>query len=87
MLNLINGFVTVRSSSSRLPKKCFLDFFGISVLEHIILRCKFGGINPIICTTTNKRDDKIINVARKLNVKFFRGPENNKILRLSLIHI
>lgn len=84
MLNLINGFVTVRSSSSRLPKKCFLDFFGISVLEHIILRCKFGGINPIICTTTNKKDDKIINIARNLNVKFFRGPENNKILRWML---
>jgi spore coat polysaccharide biosynthesis protein SpsF len=84
MLNQVDGFVTVRSSSSRLPKKCFLDFFGISVLEHIILRCKFGGINPIICTTTNKKDDKIIKFAKRLKIRFFRGPEKNKILRWML---
>jgi len=84
MLKQINGFITVRSSSSRLAKKCFLDFLGISVLEHIILRCKFGGINPIICTTINKEDDKIIETAKKLNIRFFRGPENNKILRWML---
>lgn len=77
----INGFITVRSLSSRLPGKCFLDFFGIRVLEHIILRCIFGGINPIICTTHNKKDDEIVKIAKKFEIKFFRGSENNKILR------
>jgi spore coat polysaccharide biosynthesis protein SpsF len=80
-LKEINGFITVRSSSSRLPRKCFLDFFGINVLEHIILRCKLGGINPIVCTTNRKRDDKIIKIAKSLKVSYFRGPEVNKILR------
>ena len=77
----IYGFITVRSSSSRLHNKCFLDFFGVTVLEHIILRCIFGGINPIICTTYNKKDDEIIKIAKKFKIKFFRGSENNKILR------
>jgi spore coat polysaccharide biosynthesis protein SpsF (cytidylyltransferase family) len=77
----VNGFITVRSSSSRLSKKCFLDFFGVTVLEHVVLRCKLGDINPIICTTYNKKDDKIVKIAKKLKIKYFRGPENNKILR------
>jgi spore coat polysaccharide biosynthesis protein SpsF len=84
MSKKIHGFITVRSSSSRLPNKCFFDFFGINVLEHIILRCKFGGIEPVVCTTNNKKDDKIAKIAKKIGVKFFRGSENNKILRWML---
>ena len=74
-------FITVRSSSSRLKKKCFLDFGNITVLEHIILRCICGGLIPIVCTTKNKCDNKIIKLAKSMKVKFFRGSESNKILR------
>jgi len=74
-------FITVRSQSSRLQKKCFLDFGGITVLEHIILRCIYGGLTPVICTSENKADKKIIKIAQLMNVKYFIGPEKNKILR------
>jgi len=74
-------FITVRSSSSRLKNKCFLDFGGITVLEHIIFRCIYGGLIPIICTSENPADRKIINLAQSMKVKYFRGPEKNKILR------
>lgn len=74
-------FITVRSSSSRLKNKCFLDFGGIMVLEHIILRCFYGGLKPIVCTSDNKADKKIIKLARLMNVEYLVGSENNKILR------
>lgn len=75
------GLITVRSNSKRLKNKCLLKFGKINVLEHIILRCKFCGITPVICTSRKKSDDKIINIAKKMNAKFFRGPEKNKLLR------
>jgi len=74
-------FITVRSSSTRLKKKCFLDFGNITVLEHIILRCIYGGLSPVICTTEKMVDRKIIKLAKSMNIKFFQGSEKNKILR------
>lgn len=75
------GLITVRVSSSRLPFKCFMNINGISVLEHVLIRCLIGGIEPIICTSRNPKDKKIINFAKKNRIKFFAGPEKNKILR------
>ena len=76
-----NCFITVRSSSSRLRNKCFLEFGGITILEHIILRCIYGGLKPIICTSENNVDKQIIKIAQLMNIQYFRGPEKNKILR------
>ncbi len=78
----IPGFITVRSSSSRLPLKCFLPFGKDSnVLEHIIRRAKHYNIDPIICTSTDPSDDLIEKLAIKEKVKFFRGSLNNKLQR------
>jgi len=79
---MINGFITVRTGSSRLPNKCLLKFGkSDSVLEHIIERTKRYNINPIICTSTNKNDDIIEEISSKKNIQIFRGSENNKIKR------
>jgi spore coat polysaccharide biosynthesis protein SpsF len=77
----IPAFITVRSSSSRLPNKCFLPFGKMSVLEHVIQRTKDYGLEPIVCTTCEPEDDLIFETASKLNVKFFRGSKVNKLLR------
>ena len=74
-------FITVRSSSTRLKKKCFLNFGSITVLEHIILRCIYGGLLPVICTTEKVADKKIIKIAKIMNIKYFQGSEKNKIFR------
>ena len=79
----IPAFITVRSSSTRLPEKCFLPFGEGSVLEHIIKRVRHYDLDPIICTTIEKSDDPIVELAKKCNVKFFRGPVANKLLRWS----
>ena len=49
-------FITVRSSSSRLKKKCFLKFGSYTIIDHIILRCINFNLIPVICTTQNKND-------------------------------
>ena len=79
----IPAFITVRSSSNRLPKKCFLPFGKGSVLEHVIRRVKHYDLDPIVCTTTEDSDDAIVDLAKKCNVKFYRGPIANKLLRWS----
>jgi spore coat polysaccharide biosynthesis protein SpsF (cytidylyltransferase family) len=79
----IPAFVTVRSTSSRLPEKCFLPFGEVSVLEHVIHRAQHYGLEPIVCTTEEQTDDAIVELAIKCNVKYYRGPTANKLLRWS----
>ena len=75
------AFITVRTSSSRLKKKCLLKFGKFKVIEHIILRALKGGITPIMCTTTSTSDNVLENFAKKKKIKFFRGSIKNKIQR------
>jgi spore coat polysaccharide biosynthesis protein SpsF len=78
----IPGFVTVRSSSSRLPGKCFLPFGdNCNVLEHIVRRAKHYDIEPIICTSVDSSDDQIEQLAKKEGVRHFRGSLSNKLQR------
>lgn len=79
----ISALISVRSSSSRLAEKCFLSFGECSVLEHIIQRSLYYGLDPIVCTTTHDSDNAIEELATGCNVKFFRGPIKNKLLRWS----
>ena len=75
------GFITVRSNSSRLKKKCLLNFGKYKVVEHIIRRCMINKIKPIVCTTRHPEDNIIVKISKKLKVDFFRGSEKNKIKR------
>jgi len=83
MLNKFIGIILVRSQSTRLPGKCFLNFGKVNILEHMILRSRHFKIEPIICTTNKKKDNKIIAISKKYRVKFFRGSERNKIKRIN----
>jgi spore coat polysaccharide biosynthesis protein SpsF (cytidylyltransferase family) len=75
------GFITVRTSSTRLPKKCLLSFGESTVLNHIIRRTVSYDIEPIVCTSTSKEDDIIEEIANKEGVKCYRGPLDNKLQR------
>lgn len=78
------GFISVRTSSSRLNNKCLLNFGSFNTLiEFIINRCSNYKIEPIICTSTDKSDDIIESIANKNKVKVFRGSLENKINRWS----
>ena len=78
---MINGMITVRSSSTRLPNKCHLPFGEHSVIDHIITRAKHFDINPIICTTKEPEDDSLEEIAAKHDVRFYRGPVEDKLVR------
>lgn len=77
----IPSLITVRSTSKRLPGKCFLSFGGVSVLEHVVLRARHYGLAPIICTTRDPEDDRITELAESAGVPHYRGPTDNKLLR------
>jgi spore coat polysaccharide biosynthesis protein SpsF len=78
---MVNGLITVRSKSTRLPEKCFLPFGDGNVIEHVIRRAKFFKINPIVCTTNEIEDDRIAEIAQKEGVGCFRGSVKDKLLR------
>jgi len=80
---LIPVFITVRSTSSRLPSKCFLPFGDFCVLEHVVHRARHYGLDPIICTTRTPDDDAIVELAERCEALCFRGPSANKLLRWS----
>ena len=78
---MISGMITVRSQSTRLPEKCFLPFGDGNVIEHMIRRAKYFDIDPIVCTTVEKEDDRIAEIASNENVKLFRGSVKDKLMR------
>ena len=65
--------ITVRSESSRLPGKCYLQLGNKSVIETVIDRCKDSQIIPVICTTISSADDPLEELSKNLNVHVYRG--------------
>lgn len=74
-------FITVRTSSTRLPQKCLLPFGDGNILEHIIRRAKHYDLNPIVCTTVDESDDIVQQIAEKEATQCFRGSILNKLKR------
>lgn len=75
--------IQARMGSTRLPGKVMLDLCGKTVLEHVIQRVKrVKNIDEIvIATTTDKKDDVIIEEALKCGAKVFRGSEEDVLSR------
>ncbi len=77
--------IEARMGSSRLPGKMTLELYpGLSALGAVIERLtvckKIDGI--IVATTEEKIDDPLIDIAKKYNVAYFRGSENDVIGRV-----
>lgn len=75
------GFITVRTSSSRLPSKCLLPFGDETVISHVVKRAITYGIDPIICTSIDKSDDILEEISKDLGIRCFRGSLVNKLKR------
>jgi len=76
-------FITVRSMSSRLPKKCFLEICGKKTIVHLINRVQQARLSDgiVLCTTNNPEDDILCDIASKEGISFFRGSEKDKLDR------
>jgi spore coat polysaccharide biosynthesis protein SpsF len=76
-----NALLSVRTSSSRLPRKCFLPFGDSNTLIHVVKRSINFGINPIVCTSTDGSDDEIEELCQQNKILYFRGSLENKLNR------
>jgi len=82
----IAAIIQARTSSTRLPGKVLKELpynSGITCLEQVIRRLKKSKkLNDIIIATTkDKEDNEIIDIAKKENVKYFRGSKENVLSR------
>ena len=82
----IGAIIQVRTSSTRLPGKILKELpynSGITCLEQVIRRLKKSKrLNDIIIATTKeKEDNEIVDIAKKEDVKYFRGSKENVLSR------
>ena len=80
----VSLIIEARLGSKRLPDKIIYRIRKYLFLEYLIKRLKLcKNINEIIIATTNlPQDNKIVQIAKKHNVKFFRGSEQNVLKRV-----
>ncbi|MEN4018363.1 MAG: glycosyltransferase family protein [Methanobacterium sp.] len=85
----IGAIIQARTSSTRLPEKVLKNLpydSNITVLEQVIRRLKKSNVlnEIIVATTTDKDDEKIVNIAKKEKVPWFRGSKDNVLERYYL---
>lgn len=79
------GFlITARLKSTRLPKKVILPIHGREIIRWMIDRLKLSGSidQIVVCTSTNRQDDLLEQIADEEQVGCFRGSEEDVIKRL-----
>ena len=83
MKEKVTAIIQARATSERLRGKVFADLSGKSVLEHVFLSLKnCPEVSEIyVATTTNKEDDKIVELAQKYNIPYIRGSEDDVLSR------
>lgn len=76
-------FISARTSSTRLPNKVILDICGTTAIEHLVNNLKKSRYcdNIVLCTTINDNDLILCNKAEELNINYYRGNEEDKLLR------
>lgn len=77
------AIIQTRMCSTRLPGKVMKIIMDKPIIEHVVNRVKASKEidDIIIATTIKKEDDIILEEAKKLNVKYFRGSENDVLSR------
>lgn len=73
-------FITVRTGSTRLKNKSILKINGQYTIEYLIERVKQSKMvdNIVLCTTTHDEDNILCSIAKKNNIKYFKGHPTNK---------
>lgn len=80
-------FIPVRLDSSRLPNKAFKEIGGIPVIHLLIKRLSsIPKVRKIVvCTTSEKSDDVLVEYLKKNNIECYRG--NKKDVLVRFLHI
>lgn len=76
-------FITARSTSTRLPNKCFADIEGVPMIQHLIRRVKKSQESDIFVftTTTNPTDQQLVDIAKAEGIEYFCGDEDDVFQR------
>ncbi len=76
--------IEARMTSTRLPGKVLMPLAGKSVLERLIERLRRSTYvdDVVVATTTNVPDDAIVELCEKLGCHYFRGSEDDVLLRV-----
>ena len=76
--------IEARMGSTRLPGKHLLPVCERPIIQHLINRMrKVNGVSEVIvATTTDAKDDILVDCLSKANIPFYRGSEKNVMLRV-----
>lgn len=79
----ITFIVQARSGSTRMPEKILLPFYkDKSILDLLIEKLKsVDNTRVLIATTENPKDERIVEIARKHGVAYYRGSEEDVLDR------
>jgi spore coat polysaccharide biosynthesis protein SpsF (cytidylyltransferase family) len=82
-MNDIGIIIQARTGSARLPGKTLLPFFEDKSILDIIIENIQNHFQEkiIIATTQNTQDEKIVEIAKRNKVLWFRGNEENVLKR------
>ena len=80
----IAAIIEARMRSTRLPGKVFLPVLGKPVIEMMVERIKHARYidKIIIATTTDKSDDRIEELCKRLDIDCYRGSEDDVLSRV-----
>jgi len=81
MKNKIFIIIQARMTSTRLPKKVMLPLCGKTVLEVLFDRLHEYKNNIIIATTDDGSEKEIVNLCKKLKIKYYQGDTQNVLQR------
>jgi len=72
-----------RMKSSRFPGKIMKPILGKPMIQHILDSLSYSTMidDVIVVTTTNPKDDVLVQYLDKKNIKYFRGNENDVLKR------
>ncbi len=84
MKNKIGILLNCRLESRRLPNKALIKICGKFLIEHIILRLKRNKITKkiILCIPKNKKNNSLVEIAKKNKILFYRGSYNDVLRRV-----
>jgi len=82
--NKVVATIEARMTSTRLPGKVLLEIGGKPALAYMINRIKQSRLveDIVVATTVNDSDEPIINLCNKIGCKYFRGSEEDVLLRV-----
>ena len=81
MVNSI--LITVRTSSTRLPRKAILDINGKPTIQYLIENIKKSRLADkiILCTSEEPDDDILCQIATDCDIDYYRGSLKDKLVR------